>query len=108
VTTPRFSPDGHTLVFVEFSSDTQAPFDRHNALYTIQVTGSGPHQYVGKPRLLTTANSLLLELGAWINSHVLTFYSDGALYALDIRSGAVSTIAQTGSYAHIVAIVEQG
>ncbi len=108
VTTPRFSPDGHTLVFVEFSSDAQAPFDRHNALYTVQVTGSGLHQHVGKPRLLATATSLLLELGPWMNSDVLTFYSDSALYALDIHSGAISTIAQTGTYAHIVAIVEQG
>jgi hypothetical protein len=108
VTTPRFSADGHTLVFVEFSSDAQTPFDRHNALYTVQVTGSGSHLRAGKPRLLATATSLLLELGPWINSHVLTFYSDGVLYALDIRSGAMSTIAQTGAYAHIVAIVEQG
>lgn len=108
ITTPRFSADGHTLVFVEFSSDAQAPFDRHNALYTVQVTGSGLHRYIGKPRLLATANSLLLELGFWINNHVLTFYSDGALYALDIHSGAMSKIAQTGAYAHIVAIVEQG
>ncbi len=108
VTTPRFSADGHTLVFVEFSSDAQAPFDRHNALYTVQLAGSGSHLRVGKPRLLATATSLLLELGPWINSHVLTFYSDGVLYALDIRSGAMSTIAQAGTYAHIVAIVEQG
>jgi hypothetical protein len=108
VTTPRFSADGHTLVFVEFSSDAQAPFDRHNALYTVQVTGSGAHLHVGKPRLLATATSLLLELGPWMNSNVLTFYSDGVLYALDIHSGAMSTIVQTGTYAHIVAIVEQG
>ena len=72
------------------------------------MTGSGSHLHVGKPRLLATANSLLLELGAWINSHVLTFYSDGTLYALDIHSGAMSTIVQTGTYAHIIAIVEQG
>ena len=108
VTTPRFSSDGHYLVFVEFSSDAQAPFDRHNALYTVEVSGSGSHLRVGKPRLRATASSLLLELGAWINRHVLTFYSDGALYALDIHSGAMSTITQIGTYAHIVAIVEQG
>lgn len=108
VTTPRFSRDGHTLVYVEFSSDAQAPFDRHNALYTEQVSGSGAHLRVGKPRLLATATSLLLELGAWINNHVLTFYSDGTIYALDIRTGAMTTIAQTGAYAHILAIVEQG
>jgi Tol biopolymer transport system component len=108
VATPRFSADGRTIVYVEFSSDSQAPFDRHNALYTVQVGGSGSHLQVGKPRLLATASSLLLELGPWLNNRILTFYSDGSLYALDIRTGATATIVQTQAYAHIIAVVEQG
>jgi hypothetical protein len=108
VTTPRFSADGHTLVYVEFSSDTQPPFDRHYALYTVQVNGTGSHLRAGKPRLLATASSKLLELGVWLNNHVLTFYSDGTMYALDIHSGAIATIAQTRVYAHIITVVEQG
>lgn len=108
VTTPRFSADGHTLVYVEFSSDAQPPFDRHNALYTVQVNGAGSHLRIGKPRLLATASSKLLELGVWLGNHVLTFYSDGTMYALDIRSGAIATIAQTGTYVHIIAVVQQG
>ena len=47
----------------------------------------------------------LLELGAWFNNHILTFYGDGKLYAMDIQSGAVATIAQTGAYARVIAVV---
>jgi hypothetical protein len=102
VTTPLFTPDAHTLVYVEFSSDSQAPFDRHSALYTVQISGSGAQLH---PRLLATSPALLIELGAWFNDHIVTFYADGALYALDIRTGAVTTILQTATYARIIAVV---
>jgi len=105
VTTPLFTPDGHTLIYVEFSSDFQAPYDRHSAVYTIQITGSGKRLHASKPRLLLTSTSLLMELGVWLNDHVLTFYADGTLYALDIHSGAVTTVLQTGAYARIIAVV---
>ena len=104
VTTPIFSPDMHTLAYVEFSSDSQDPYDRHSALYTVQISGSGTHLHAGKPRLLATTTDRLLELGAWFNSHIITFYSDGTLYAMDIQSGALTTLAQPGTYARIIAV----
>ena len=105
VTTPVFSPDAHTLAYVEFSSDDQEPYDRHSAIYTVQISGSGVHLKVGKPHLLATTTSRLVELGPWMNSHVLTFYADGTIYAIDIQSGAFTSFARTVSYAHIVAVV---
>jgi hypothetical protein len=105
VTTPLFTPDAHTLVYVEFSSDSQPPFDRHSALYTVQITGSGAQLHASRPRLLATSSALLIELGAWFNNHIVTFYADGALYALDIRTGAVTAILQTATYARIIAVV---
>ncbi len=105
VTTPMFTPDAHTLVYVEFSSDSQAPYDRHSAVYTVQVTGSGKQLHASRPRLLLTSTSLLMELGVWLNDRVITFYADGTLYALDIRNGAVMTVLQTGAYARIIAAV---
>ncbi len=106
VTTPMFAPNAQTLVYVEFSSDSQAPYDRHSALYAVQVSGSGPRLHASRPRLLVTSTSLLMELGVWLNDHVVTFYADGTLYALDIRSGAVTTILQTEAYARIIAVVD--
>jgi hypothetical protein len=105
VTTPIFSPDTHTLAYVEFSSDQQEPYDRHSAIYTVQISGSGAQLRVGKPQLLATTTSQLVELGPWYNSHVLTFYADGTLYALDTQSGSLTIFAQPSSYARIVAVV---
>jgi hypothetical protein len=105
VTTPLFTPDAHTLVYVEFSSDSQPPFDRHSALYTVQITGSGEQLHASRPRLLATSSARLLELGTWFNNHIVTFYADGALYALDIHTGAVTAILQTTAYARIIAVV---
>ena len=105
VTTPIFSPDVHTLAYVEFSSDTQDPYDRHSALYTVQISGSGTGLHAAKPRLLATSTDRLVELGAWFNNHIITFYGDGVLYAMDIQSGAITTIAQPGTYARLIAVV---
>jgi hypothetical protein len=105
VTTPVFSPDAHTLAYIEFSSDSQDPYDRHNALYTVEISGSGKHIHVGKPRLVATSTELLMELGAWFNNHIITFYADGSLYAMDLQTNALTTLAQPGKYASIVAIV---
>ena len=104
-TTPVFTPDGHTLLYVEFSSQTQAPYDRSSALFEVQVSGSGKNLNVSKPQLMAGSTARLLELGPWLNNHILTFYGDGTLYALDIQSGAVATIAQTKTYARIIAVV---
>lgn len=105
VTTPVFSPDTRTLAYVEFSSDQQEPYDRHSAIYTIQISGSGANLRAGKPQLLATTTNQLVELGPWYNNHILTFYADGALYALDIQSGSLAMFAQPSSYARIVAVV---
>jgi hypothetical protein len=104
-TTPVFTQDGHTLLYVEFSSQTQAPYDRSSALFEVQVSGSGKNLHVSKPQLMAGSTARLLELGPWLNNHILTFYGDGTLYALDIQSGAVATIAQTKTYARIIAVV---
>jgi hypothetical protein len=108
VTTPMFSSDGHTLIYIEFSTLPQTPYDRSSALFTAQISGSGKKLHVGKPQLMATSNTRLLELGAWFNNHILTLYGDGTLYALDVQSGAVATIAQTGAYARIIAVVDPG
>lgn len=105
VTTPVFSPDAHTLAYVEFSSDSQDPYDRHSALYTVQISGSGAHLYAGKPNLIATSTDLLMELGTWFNDHTITFYSDGTLYAMDIQTDAFTKLAQPGVYARIVAVI---
>lgn len=108
VTTPVFSPDARTLAYVEFSSDSQEPYDRHSAIYTVRISGSGAHLTVGKPVLVATSTDRLIELGPWFNSHILTFYGDGILYAFDIQTGALTRIAAPGSYARIVAVVGSG
>jgi hypothetical protein len=105
VTTPIFSPDAHTLAYVEFSSDAQDPYDRHSALYTVQISGSGAHLHASKPRLIATSTELLMELGAWLNDHIITFYADGSLYAMDLQTNAITTLAQPGAYARIVAVI---
>jgi hypothetical protein len=63
---------------------------------------------VSQAQLLATSNVRLLELGAWFDNHILTVYGDGSLYAIDIQSGAVATIVQTGAYARIIAVVGVG
>ena len=105
VTTPVFSPDAHTLAYIEFSSDSQDPYDRHSALYTVQISGTGTHIHAGKPRLIATSTERLMELNAWFNNHIITFYSDGFLYAMDLQTNALATLAQTNTYANIVAVV---
>jgi len=105
VTTPIFSPDARTLAYVEFSSDGQEPYDRHSAIYTAQVSGSGAQLRISKPQLLATSTDQLVELGPWYNNHILTFYADGTLYALDMQSGSLTNFAQPSSYARIVAVV---
>jgi hypothetical protein len=105
VTTPLFSPDAHTLAYIEFSSDSQGPYDRHSALYTVQINGSGAHIHASKPRLIATSTEQLMELSAWFNNHIITFYSDGSLYAMDLQTNALTTLAKTSTYANIVAVI---
>ena len=104
-TTPVFSPDGQTLIYVEFSSEPQAPFDRLSAVYEVQLRGTGSHLRVSLPQLLATSTARLLELGPWFNSHTLTFYADGTLYAMNVQTGTAATIVQTNAYARMIAVV---
>ncbi len=108
VSTPVFTVDGHTIIYVEFSTQSQPPYDRANALFMANMSGSGKQLRVSKAQLLATSNVRLLELGAWFDNHILTLYGDGSLYAMDIQSGAVATIVQTGAYARIIAVVGVG
>jgi hypothetical protein len=108
ITTPTFTPDGRTLIYVEFSSQAQPPFDRSSALFKVQISGSGKNLRIGRPQLMNTSTASLIELGAWLNTRILTFYADNTLYALDVQSGAVTTIVQTSVYARIIAVVGTG
>lgn len=108
VTTPTFSPDGHTLAYVVFSSDPQDPYDRHSAIYTVQFGGSSSQPQVGRPHLVSTSTAKLLELGPWLNSHVLTLYGDDTIYALDVQSGALTSLTHPGDYVRILATIGTG
>lgn len=108
VTTPTFAPDGHTLVYIVFSTDAQTPFDRHSAVYMLGTKSSGAQLVVGVPQLLANSTDLFVELGTWISSSRLTFYSDGTLYALDMSDGAVAAITRTATYARMIAVVQGG
>lgn len=110
VFSPQFSPDARTLVYVVFSSDNQLPFNRHSAVYTVNISGTGSHMRAGVPQLLATASSHFVELGVWLDNHTLTLYADGVLYTLDIHNGTLTAIQQFASgnsYAHIVASLMQ-
>ncbi len=106
VTTPVFSPDGGTLAYIEFSSDAQDPYDRHSALYTVGLSGAGNQMQIGKPALVAVSTANLLELGPWLNSHIVTLYGDGMLYALDIQSGALTLLAHPGGYLRILGVID--
>ena len=108
VTTPVFTTDGHTIVYVEFNSDSQSPYDRTSAIFEAQINDSGNSLAVGRPRPLATSTDQLLELGPWFNNHTLTFYSDNSLYAVDIQTGATAFIVHAGTYARIIAVTGSG
>jgi hypothetical protein len=107
-TTPTFAPDGHTLLYIEFSSDAYAPYSRHSALYSVKISGSGTHLTVGTPQLLVTTPAHFIELGAWLNQRIITFYADGSLYAFDTHSDGYKQLINTGFYTHIIATGSQG
>jgi hypothetical protein len=104
VMSPRFSPDGQTLVYVLFSSDTQVPFARHSSLYTVHLNGIGAVVRVDKPQVLVTSWARFVELGPWLDNSTLTFYADNALYDIDAQTGATALLAHLTAYGHIVAV----
>ena len=94
---------------VEFSTDTQAPYERHSSLWTVQISGSGGQMQIGHPQLIAGSTARLLELGPWLNSHVITVYGDSTIYALDTQSGALTTLVQASArYLRILATVGVG
>jgi hypothetical protein len=100
VATPQFAPDKRTLAYVEFASGDRLPFARHYAVYSVSLDGKD------SPQLLATASAQYVELGPWLTAHILTFYADNALYALDVQHATLTTLARTGTYARIIALVE--
>ena len=99
ITTPFFSPDGHSLAYIQFSADDQGPYDRHNTLYIADTAG------INTPVVVANFNTLLVELGGWLDSHTLILYSDNGIYALDINTAAISLLASTFIYSHIIGLV---
>ena len=108
VTTPIFTMDGHSIIYVEFNSSSLPPYDRTSAIFEAQISSSGNSLSVGSPHPLATSTAQLLELGPWFNNHILTFYSDNSLYAVDIQTGATTFIVHTGTYARIIAVTGLG
>ena len=103
VTTPTFSPNGQTLVYVVFSSQNEGPYTRHNSLYTARLQYQNGSVKVSTPQLLTpAANAHLLELGTWLDGNTLTFFADGNFYALNVQSGTAAFLGITKGYAHII------
>jgi hypothetical protein len=105
VTTPTFAPGGSTLVYVVFAVDEQNPYQRYSSLYTVQVDGSSSQLHTDKPQLLATANTRIMDLGPWFNDHIVTFFADGWIYALDIQDNTIAKLTNTQSYAHIIGII---
>lgn len=108
VLSPQVSPDGLTLVYVIFSSDEQAPFARHSALYMTQINGNGKQVQVAKPGVLAITSARFVELGPWVNDHILTSYADNAIYAMDVTTGAMKTVIKGSGYMRILSIVQRG
>ncbi len=108
VMSPEFSPDGQTLVYVLFSSDASAPFERHNALYTVHLHATGASVHVDQPQLLVSSWSHFVEMGPWLSNSIVTFYADNVsgngLYAIDTQTGATVLLAHLTTYGRIVAV----
>ena len=102
IDTPEIAPDSQTLAYVEFSSSSQNDFPRQYALYTYDLRG----QTKLEPQLLVTSTAKYLELGSWLNASVVTLYADNAFYALDVQQHTVMTLMTTGTYAHIISVIE--
>lgn len=108
VVSPRLSTDGHTLVYVIFSSDDQAPFTRHSALYITKINTAKRQVQVEEPGVLAISSARFVELGPWASDRIVTCYADNALYALDVTTGAMGIVTKGSGYMRIVAVVQQG
>jgi hypothetical protein len=105
ITTPRFSPDGHTLAYFKFTSDVYAPFARESKIYIMSIDNSGAQITRGSPKLLASGDSGYIELGNWLNNRYITLYAGSTIYSLDVQSKNLVKIVQTEGYAQIVATV---
>ena len=108
ITTPVFTPDGHSIIYVEFSSLSQPPYDRSSAIFIASISGVGKSLRIGKPQLLLTSTARLVELGGWFSNNVLTIYADNALYALNIQHDTIANIIHTYTYARVIGAVGTG
>jgi len=108
ITTPIFTPDGHDIIYVEFSSLSQPPYDRSSAIFMASISGAGKSLRVGKPQLLLTSTARLVELGGWFSNNILTIYADGAIYALNMHNDSSAMIIRIHTYARIIGAVGTG
>ncbi len=107
IATPRFSPDGSQLAYVQFTSDLAAPFKRQSSLYLVQMQGGGAHVSLSPAQLQAIAPDGYFELGSWLDAHTVTLIEKNTLYALNLQQGALAKIADVGAYGSIVATVAQ-
>jgi WD40-like Beta Propeller Repeat len=105
VMSPSFSPDGQTLVYVEFSAASQESFTRTNALYVVQMHGSADLTRPTHPTVLATTAAHYVELGSWWDAHTVTVFIDRGFYALDVQQGLLTPIIQTDGYAYEIAVM---
>lgn len=108
VTTPVFTPDGRNIIYVEFSSLSQPPYDRSSAIFIAPITGAGKSLRIGQSQLLLTSTARLVELGGWFSNNILTIYADNALYALNIQHDTIAAIIHTDTYARVIGSVGTG
>jgi len=72
----------------------------------VHLSGSGSKLTVSSPDLVAFSTARLVELGPWLNSHVLTVYADGSLYAYDVQNNALLRLAKGGtSYLRALGVV---
>jgi hypothetical protein len=105
IMTPRFSPNGRTLAYLEFTSNVKAPFTRESKIYTISTDNS--QGTLSSPVLLATSDLGYAELGDWLDDRYLTLYSNNRIYSLNINNKGLAEIIQTEGYVQIVATVAQ-
>ncbi len=105
--TPVFTPDEQSIIYIQFSSEDQWSFARSYALYKVSLSGEGKGVRSSAPQLLSTSSAAYVELGSPLDSSTITVYADNALYAFNVQKHMLTEIAQTASYAHILAVVER-
>ncbi len=101
-TTPRFSADGESLLYIQFTVSSQAPFERYSTLYRADLSQVNASTNPLPVQPLATAPHSYVEAGSWIDEDTITLYADQTLYALNIQQGVVTTLTTTNGYAQII------